>query len=150
MTEYGETVDLLASDLGGKLTVLDVRVTETPTVEEARLVLGEALTARTEFQASLTELDPPRELTDIHNEIVDLHAGIITVQRAFAARAATATSLDEMLNSTESEAYQAVQIELLELCPDLQARFDARAALAGTPWIGPGRDVVRVAFGCSP
>jgi hypothetical protein len=150
MTEYGETLDLLVSDLGGKLEAMDVRVTETPTVEEARRVLGEALTARTEFQESLTELDPPRELTDIHNDIVDLHARIITVQGAFAAQAATATSIDEILNSTESEAYQAVQIELLELCPSLQARFDARAALAGNPWIGPRRDVVRVAFGCSP
>ena len=48
MTEYSETLDLLVSDLGGKLEAMDVRVTETPTVEEARLVLGEALTARTE------------------------------------------------------------------------------------------------------
>ena len=148
MTEYAETLDLLASDLGGKLEDMDVRVTGTPTVEEARLVLGEALTARTEFQESLTELDPPRELADIHNDLVDLHARIITVQGAFAAQAATATSLDELLNSTESDAYQAVQIELLELCPDLQARVDAIADLAGIPWIGTGREVVRVAFGC--
>ena len=141
MTEYAEALDLLASDP-------DIHGFETPTVEEARLVLGEALTARTEFQESLTELDPPRGLADLHNDLVDLHARIITVQGAFAAQAATATSLDEMLNSTESEAYQAVQIELLELCPDLQARVDALADLAGNPWIGTGREVVRVAFGC--
>ena len=148
MTEYAATLDLLVSDLGGELEAMDVRVTETPTVEEARLVLGEALTARTEFQQSLTELDPPRGFADLHNDLVDLHARLITVQGAFAAQAATATSLDEMLNSTESEAYQAVQIELMELCPDLQARVDALADLAGNPWIGTGREVVRVAFGC--
>jgi hypothetical protein len=150
MTEYAESLDLLASDLGGKLEAMDVRVTETPTVDEARLVLGEALAARTEFQESLTELDPPRELAAIHNDLVDLGARIITVQGAFAAQAATATSLDELLNSTESEAYQAVQIELFEPCHDLQARIDAIADLAGIPWIGigTGREVIRVAFGC--
>jgi hypothetical protein len=148
MTEYAGALDLLASDLGDKLDAMDVRVTETPTVEEARLVLGEALTARTEFQGSLTELDPPREFADIHNDLVDLHARIITVQGAFAAQAVTAGSLDELLNSAESEAYQAVQIELLGLCPDLQARSDAIADLAGIPWIGTWRVVVRVAFGC--
>jgi hypothetical protein len=152
MTEYAETLDLLASDLGGKLEAMDVRVTGTPTVEEARLVLGEALTARTEFQESLTELDPPRELADIHNDLVDLHARIITVQGAFAAQAATATSLDELLNSTESDAYQAVQIELLELCPDLQARVDAttdREVFADVPWIpGDLKEVVELTLGC--
>ncbi|MCP4967766.1 MAG: hypothetical protein GY926_21345 [bacterium] len=149
MTEYAETLDLLVSDLGGELEAMDGRVAETPTVEEAQLVLGEALTARTEFQESLTELDPPSEVTDIHNDLVDLHARVITAQQAFAAEAATATSLDEVLNSTESEAYQAVQIELLELCPDLQARFDATAVFADIPWMGGG-EVVRVVLGCSP
>jgi hypothetical protein len=42
-----------------------------------------------------------------------------------------------------------VQIDLLALCPDLQAKFDATAILADIPWIG-GREVVRVALGCSP
>ncbi len=151
MTEYAETLALLVSETGGKLEALDARVTGTPTVEEARLALSEALTARAEFQESLTELDPPRELADIHTDIVDIRARVIAAQGAFAARAAAATSLDEVLNSAESGAYQAVQVELLELCPDLQARIDATAVLeivADTPWIGTGREVVRVALGC--
>ncbi|MCP5028471.1 MAG: hypothetical protein GY929_19515 [Actinomycetia bacterium] len=149
MTEYAESLDLLVSDLGGELEAMDVQVAETPTIEEAQLVLGEALSARTEFQESLTELDPPSEVAGIHNDLVDLHARVITSQQAFAARAATATSLDEVLNSSESEAYQAVQIEMSELCPDLQARFDSTAVFADIPWIG-GREVVRVVLGCSP
>ncbi len=151
MTEYAETLNVRISDMAGRLEAMDARVTATPTIEEVRLVLSEAVAARTEFQESLTALDPPRELTDIHNDLVDIHARIITAQEAFSARAGTAASLDEVVNSTESEAYQAVQIESLELCRDLQARIDATAAfeiVAGTPWIATGKEVVRVALGC--
>ena len=103
------------------------------------------------IQEAFVALDPPDQLADLHTDLLDLHAHIITAQQAFSERAQTSTALEELDQSSEAQAYRAMQTEALALCQELQARIDATADLEivfDTPWLSTGREVVRVAFGC--
>jgi hypothetical protein len=152
LTEYAETLEAVAFDTSGQLEAGDARMsTGTPTIETAREVLTQALDTRAEFQENLTALDPPEEIADIHADLVDLHARILTAQEAFAARAETATGLEELDQSAEAQAYRAMQTDL-SLCQELQARIDAtadHAAFADVPWVpGDLKEVVEVTLWC--
>ncbi len=153
LTEYAEALEALASEMGEQLEAGDVRMsTGSPTIEDAREVLTGALHVRAEFQESLTALDPPNVVGDIHADLVDLHARIITAQEVFAARAKTAIELEELDQSIEAQAYRAMVAESVALCEGLQSKIDAtaaHAAFADVPWIpGKMKEVVEVTLGC--
>jgi hypothetical protein len=152
LTEYAETLEALAFDASGQLEAGDARMSiGTPTIETAREVLTQALAVRAEFQEGLTALDPPEEIADIHAGLVDLHARILTAQEVFAARAETATGIEELDESVEAQAYRAMQTDV-SLCQELQARIDAtatHAAFTDVPWIpGDLKEVVEVTLWC--
>jgi hypothetical protein len=153
LTEYAESLEALVSEMSGQLEAGDVRMsTGTPTIEDGREVLTSALDVRAEFQEGLTALDPPGVVADIHADLVDLHARIITAQEVFAARAETANGLEELDQSIEAQDYRATVAEAVPLCQELQAKIDAtaaHAAFADVPWIpGDLKEVVEVTFGC--
>lgn len=153
LTEYAETLEALASVMIEQLEVGDVQMaTGTPTIEDAREVLTGAPGIRIEFQQALTDLDPPEEMADLHGELIDLHARIITAQQVLAARAESATTLEELEQSAELAAYRVTQADAVLVCREMQARIDATAGrdiFVDTPWIpGDLKEVVEVAFGC--
>ena len=153
LTEYAETLEAIASELSEQLEVGDVRMsTGTPTVEDAREVLTDAVDVRAEFQEALTALDPPDDVADLHADLVDLHAQIISAQEAFAARTETATGLEELEQSAEAQAYRAMVAESVSVCEEFQARIDATAdrdVFVDTPWIPADlKEVVEATFGC--
>jgi len=152
LTEYAETLEVLAFDMRGQLEAGDAQVSGTPTIETAREVITQALDIRAEFQADLTALDPPEQIASLHADLIDLHARILTAQEAFAARAATATSLEELDQSMEAQTYRATATESVSLCQEFQATIDATAAQAifvDVPWIpGDLKEVVEATFGC--
>ncbi len=153
LTEYAETLEALVSEMSGPLEAGDVRMsTGTPTIEDARAVLTQALDVRAEFQEGLTALDPPGVVADIHADLVDLHARIITAQEVFATRAETATGLEQLDQSEEAQDYRATVAESLSLCEELQSKIDATAVhaqFADVPWVpGDLKEVVEVTFGC--
>lgn len=152
MTEYSQRLDTLAEDLAGALEAGDVRMsTGTPSLEDARTVLNQAVLARTEFQEAFSALEPPEQIADLHADLFDAHARIITAQQAFSDRATTATAVEELDQSAEAQAYRRTVDESLALCQEFQARIDATADLnfvIDTPWISIGQEVVHVAFGC--
>ena len=92
-------------------------------------VLTAVLDLRVEFQEDLNSLRPPDEVADIHADMVDLHARIITAQEALAAKAKTANALEELDQSEQAQAHRAIQAESASLCRELQARIDVAAAL---------------------
>ncbi len=152
LTEYAETLETLAFDMRSQLEAGDAEVAGTPTLETAREVITQALDTRAEFQADVTALDPPEEIADLHADLVNLHARILTAQEAFAARAEDATSLEELDQSAEAGAYRAMATESVSLCQEFQATIDATAAqaiFADVPWIpGDLKEVVEATFGC--
>jgi hypothetical protein len=153
LTEYAERLDVLALELGGLLDAGDIQMSAgTPTLEDAQEVLTSAVAARSGFQEGLTALDPPEGFADVHSDFVEVHSRIIAAQEAFASRAATAATLEELDQSTEAEAYRAIGTEAASLCQEFRARIDAtadREVFADAPWIpGEMKEVVEVTFRC--
>ncbi len=153
LTEYSERLQSLASDMAEEFEELDERMTTgTPTVADAQDVLSRAVAVRTDFHEGLVALGPPEELADLHTDLVDVHARILAAQQAWASRAETATSLDELEQSTEAAGYQALTAESVAICHEFQSRLDAtadRAAFIDVPWIpSEMKEVIDVALGC--
>ncbi|MEE8330302.1 MAG: hypothetical protein V3R84_00860 [Acidimicrobiia bacterium] len=152
LAEYAETLGALASDLGAELGTGDAQVVAEPTIETARDVITVAVDTRNEFQAALTSLDPPAEIADVHMDLVDVHARIISAQEAFAERAVSATTLEELDGSEEAGAYRAINAEALSICREFQTRIDATAdqgVFAAGPWIaGDLKEAVEVTLDC--
>ncbi len=153
LTEYSERLQSLASDMAEEFEELDERMTTgTPTVADAQDVLSRAVAVRTDFHEGLVALGPPEELADLHTDLVDVHARILAAQQAWASRAETATSLDELEQSTEAAAYRALTAESVAICDEFQTRLDAtadREIFADAPWIpGEMKEVIDVALGC--
>jgi hypothetical protein len=154
LTEYAQRVDALAYVMEGALEAGDVQMsTGTPTLEDAQEVLTRAVAARTDFQEGLTALDPPQQMADLHTDLVEVHSRIIAAQESFVARAATATTLEELEQSAEAKAYRAISTESASLCQEFRAKINAtadREIFADTPWIPEDmKEVVEIMFfGC--
>lgn len=152
MTDYSETVEELALELSSRLEVGDATVAESPTIETAREVITQALEPREEFQEATTALDPPDEMADLHSDMVELHARIISAQTAFATAAEAASGFEELDESEQAQAYRAIQTESTSICREFQARIDAAAAnptFGMENWTPSGmKDAVEVTFGC--
>ncbi len=132
--------------------VLEPQWASATTVEEGEEVLDRAVVIRTDMQNGLTELNPPEALADIHADVVGLLGRILAAQEAWAARAGTAGSLDELQTSSEALAYWNLEAEMAVLCLELQSKLDAtaeRAIFAEVPWIpGEMKEVVGLVVGC--
>ncbi len=153
LTEYSERLQALASGMGEDFEELDDRMaTGTPTVVDAQDVLSRAVAIRSEFHEELVALGPPEELADLHIDLVEVHARILVAQELWTSRAETATSLDELEQSTEAVAYRDLTAESVAICAEFQARLDAttdREVFADVPWIpGEMKQVIDVALGC--
>ncbi len=154
LTEYAETLGPLSVELVEQLEALDDRMsTGTATIEDAREVLVEALDLRAEYQDGLTSLDPPEEVADFHAKIIVFHAQMISAQEAVAARAKTATGLEELDQSAEALVYQAMWAEAILLCEEMQVTIDAtadRGIFVDTPWVPSDlKEIIEVTFGCA-
>ena len=152
MTEYSERAESMARVMLDEFDVLEAQWASATTVEDGKEVLNRAVAIRTDLQNSLTDLDPPKALADLHGDLVEQLGRILAVQEAWAVRAETAGSLDELKESPEAVAYWALDAEMRPLCLELQSRLDAtaeREIFAEVPWIpGEMKEVVSLALGC--
>jgi hypothetical protein len=111
------------------------------------------VTIRTDLQNSLTELDPPEALADFHGDLVALLGRILAATQAWAFRAETAGSLDELKESSEALAYWDLDAEIGPLCLELQPSLDdvttERETFAEVPWIpGEMKEVLSLFVSC--
>ena len=152
MTEYSERFQSMALVMLDEFDVLEAQWASATTVEDGKRVLNRAVAVRTDLQNSLTELSPPEELADFHADLVELLGRILAAQEAWAVRADTAGSLDELRESSEALAYWNLDAEVLPLCLELQSKLDAtaeREIFADVPWIpGEMKEVVELVVGC--
>jgi hypothetical protein len=152
VTEYSERAESMALVMLDEFDVLEEQWASATTVEEGKAVLNRAVAVRTEFQNGLSELIPPETYADLHTDLGEHLGRILDAQEAWAARADTANSLDELRASPEAVAYWNLDAEMYPLCLELQARLDAtaeREILAEVPWIPTEmKEVVAVVMGC--
>jgi hypothetical protein len=108
-----------------------------------------------EIQVELWEaaaaIEPPDEVTDLHNLLFD--ARFTSAREALAARAGTAATWEELSESPEMAAYRTSVAADKQACVDIQAELDAtaeRGIFAETPWIPSDlKEVVEAALGCA-
>ena len=152
MTEYSERFQSGAMVMMDEFDVLEAQWASATTVEDGKEVLNRAVAIRTDLQNGVTDLNPPEALADFHADLVELLGRILAAQEAWAARADTADSLDELRTSVEAVVYWNLDAEMYPLCLELQARLDAtaeRAVFVEVPWIpGEMKEVVAVVMGC--
>jgi len=152
VTEYSERAESLAGVMLDEFDVLEAKWASAATVEEGGEVLDRVVVIRTDFQNGLAELNPPEAFADIHADLVEHLGRILAAAEAWAARADTADSLDELPTSPEALAYWNLDAEMGPLCLELQARLDAtaeREIFVEVPWIpGEMKEVVSVVMGC--
>ena len=152
LTEYSELFQSASFAMTQEFDVLEAQWASATTVEDGKEVLDRAVAIRTDLQNSLSELDPPKALAEFHGDLVGLLGRILTVQEAWAVRAETAGSLDELKESAEALAYWDLDAEMFRLCLEFQSRLDAtaeREVFAEVPWVpGELKEVVSLVVGC--
>ena len=152
LTEYSELFQSASFAMTDEFDVLEAQWASATTVEDGKEILDRAVAIRTDLQNSLTDLDPPKALDDFHGDLVELLGRILTVQEAWAVRAETAGSLDELRESSEALAYWDLDAEMVPLCLEFQSRLDAtaeREIFAEVPWVpGEMKEVVSLVVGC--
>ncbi len=152
LTEYSERLQSMRLVMIDDFDVLDAQWASATTVEDGKGVLNRAVAVRTELQNNLTDLNPPEELADFHADVVELNGRILAAVEAWAVRADTAGSLDELQTSPEALAYWNLDAEMGPLCLEVQSKLDAtaeREIFAEVPWIpGEMKEVVALVMGC--
>jgi hypothetical protein len=152
LTEYSELFQSASFAMTDEFDVLEAQWASATSVEDGKEILDRAVAIRTDLQNSLADFDPPEALADLHGDIVEQLGRILAVQETWAARAETASSLDELNESPEAVAYWDLDAEMRPLCFEFQSRLDAtaeREVFAEVPWIpGDMKEVVSLVLGC--
>jgi hypothetical protein len=153
LTEYGESFQSASFAMTDEFDVLEAQWASATTVEEGKEILDRVVAIRTDLQNGVTDLNPPEALADFHGDVVELLGRILAVTEAWAVRAETAGSLDELQESSEALAYWELDAQMVPLCLEIQSRLDATAEseiFAEVPWIpGEMKEVVSLVV-CPP
>ena len=152
LTEYSELFQSSSFAVSDEFDVLEAQWASATTVEDGKEVLDRAVAIRTDLQNNLTDVNPPEALADFHGDLVALLGRFLAATEAWAVRAETATSLDELETSSEALAYWDLDAEMRPLCFELQSSLDStaeREIFDEVPWIpGDMKEVVSLVMGC--
>lgn len=156
VSEYAEEVEGHTTELFGTLEELTMDGTfASPTVEEVQTVYRGMAAAFHRLHDGLEDVEAPGDLAELHAAALEMSARLVDAGDALAQRTEavqTEAEFEDLFNSPEVQAVEAVRVELITFCLERQAEFDAtadREAFADTPWIPPEmQEVVLVAFGC--
>jgi hypothetical protein len=152
LTEYSKLLQSAIIDMTDEFDVIEAQWASATTVDDGKEVLDKAVSIRTDLQNSLTDVNPPEALADLHEYLVEQHGRVLTVMAAWDVRAETADSLDELKESSEALAYWDLDAEMRPLCLEFQSRLDAtgeREVFAEVPWVPSDmKEVVSLVLGC--
>lgn len=124
---------------------------ETPGVEDVRALFEREVTIRLGIHERMVGLEPPAQVADLHEALVEWHVTAIAAERALSARAAEAAGWGVLEQSGEARTYDSVMTAGLTVCHELQAKLDdtaRRSSFADTPWIPGDLRVVDAFLGC--
>ena len=156
LSEYAAEAEDLTTKVIVGLETLDAEwEAQAPTLEGAWVYWDRRVAFRVEFLEGIQALDPPNELTDLHETGLDIFSRLTAAEEALAARVdtfETVADLEQMWETPEGRAARAADEEGIAICHAAQAGFDVtedRDALESVPWIpAEMKEIVRVAFGC--
>ena len=105
LEDYFQELEGPATVLDGDSNALDGELAAAGTVEEARAVFTQYPGVLQAFLDDLDEIDPPAEAADAHNETLETGAAFLTEFQNAIDSASDATTFEELLAATESEAF---------------------------------------------
>jgi hypothetical protein len=155
LTEYAAELESAAAEMNARLDELDAEVSGSLDLEQVKRYANERVAARNAFVDVLEGLDPPSEVSDLHESALRIIGRLTDAESALADyvnELESATDLDTVWSTPLGVAARSADQESVALCLAAQAEFDnteERTALAEVPWIPPElKEVVTVAFGC--
>jgi len=156
LSEYNVQGTALVTVMEERIYTLDAEWdSQTQTVERARSYWDRRLETRVEALEGLQALDPPDEITELHETGLDLFSELTEAEKALAIRVAsfeTVTERDQWWDTTEGRAVRAVDEEIDAFCHVFQAAYDAtieRVILSDVPWIpSEMKEIVQIDIGC--
>ncbi len=155
IAEYAEDLEVLVTTMNTRLDEIDAEFEGTEDLESIKSYAAERVIARSGFLAGLRELEPPKDVADVHNRALEIMERLTASESAMADRVLgwqTASDIEDIWETPEGIAARAADAQAIELCLAAQADFDQkaeRAKLEGVPWIPSDmKEVIRVVFGC--
>lgn len=154
LTEYAAELESAVTEMNGRIDELDAELSETADLEQIRRYANERVAARYAFLGVLGELEPPSEVSDLHDTARNVMGRLADAESALADYINgldSATGIVDFWATPLGVAARSADEESIDLCLAAQEELDTRerSDLADVPWIPPElKEVVVVAFGC--
>jgi hypothetical protein len=154
LTEYASELESAVAEMNGRLDELDAELSEPPDLDQVRRYANERVAARYTFVGVLEELEPPSEVSDLHDVAQEVMGRLAEAESALADyvnNVDSAMGVDDFWATPLGVAARTADQESIDLCLAAQGELDTseRSEFAGVPWIPPElKEVVVVAFGC--
>lgn len=141
--EYAPQGEAIWLEYGGK---------SVPTVEDVRALVDAAVALRRNIDEALSEVEAPEQIAELHGRWTAWHARLLAAEKALAARAATASTLNEYVQGAEMQGYLDTLKEGKVLCAEVEGTLnstDAQELFADTAWLPTDlTEVVHAVIGC--
>ncbi len=133
MSEYVDRINEMNDEYGPQAEAAWVEFLELPepTTGDFKTLADHQVTNRVALERLLGEVDPPREIAELHDLLTTWVTALRQATEAMAGRAGTVTGWDELLQSAEYRRFESTLIGGAEMCDEFQAKLDAAAAREG-------------------
>lgn len=154
LSDYAAELESAVAEMNGQLDRLDVEFSGTDDLAQVKTHAAERVQARYAFVQALENLEPPADVSDLHNTALGIMGRVADAESALADYVMELDSLADVGDLWETPlgiAARSVDADAIELCLAAQEKLDTteRPDLSNTPWIPPElKEVVVVAFGC--
>ena len=154
LTDYAAELESAVTEMNGQLDRLDVEFSGTDDLAQVKRHAAERVQARYTFVRVLENLEPPADVSDLHDVALGIMGRVADAESALADYVMELDSLaavGDLWATPLGIAARSVDAEAIELCLAAQDELDTteRSDLSNTPWIPPElKEVVVVAFGC--
>lgn len=154
MSEYGDRLNEIVGTYGTEAEAawVEFLAVSDPALEDLRTLFDHDVAIRLGVEEAFMDLDPPGEIADIHDPLVEWLVSLTDAEEELVNRIAEIDSLDEFLDSAEYRAFEETLIGGADVCNELQSELDATAArgvFAETPWMPSDlKEVVDAVIGC--
>ena len=155
LTEYAIELETATAEMNARLDELDDEIAGSSDLGQVKRYASDRVVARNAFVDVLEGLDPPDDVSDLHDSALRIMGRLTDAESALADYVIgldSAVDLDTVWLTPLGVAARSADEESIALCLAAQAELDSteeRIGLAEVPWIPQElKEVVTIAFGC--
>jgi hypothetical protein len=158
LTEYVEHLNAIEAKASAEAeTIVPDESTDDISPAGLQAILERAGDIRREVQIAADDLQPPRQVAELHELIFEWHRDFTNIEADLAARVGVTPDTEDgwtqLSDSPEMAAYRDAIAEGKIICDDFQDQLDAteaRGAFEDVPWIPSDMsEVVEAVLGCA-